>query len=443
MEWVKDRLKEFTIRLEEITDIFVHKIGGQSHNIYFCAKLDDKMSCYRNGSLPEDAKDAIEKSMEYFSINKEDPIYIGDTYYVTDKISCYKYLDGDFIVAFHVELENTPNTLLKEYFDTQIKNYLLYIVPLIYFNKDLYPEFFLESHIYAVTKTLVEEKINHDNLYKLNYVRTKKVSCFTVIDQLSTMTYEGEYLHNKCLIFAHNTKCDIEICNNINFREIKKVRKLLEITYRKSKENYLGLLCDIDSMEVKGLISPNGLSNYTMIVFIDKGKWSIICEGNELAIADSKVHFSNKKIDESNFKTIFINKFGNRNVNSILDIVKSATSQKHGTMIVISDSAEKEMERLNSTGYEVKYSKVENRYIEQITAIDGSVLVNPDGDIVGIGVILDGELSEECDINNSRGARYNSAIKYTYTRNREKENCMAVVISEDGDISIVIDGKEK
>ena len=86
--------------------------------------------------------------------------------------------------------------------------------------------------------------------------------------------------------------------------------------------------------------------------------------------------------------------------------------------------------------------KFKNMYIEQITAIDGSVMMSSDGEIVGIGVILDGESSAECNINSSRGARYNSAIKYKYSRKQNNEKCIAVVVSEDGDVNFIVDGKQ-
>lgn len=301
MEWEKGKLKDFTIRLEETTDIFVHKIGGKSYKIYFCAKNGNKIYCYRNESLPEEAKSYIEESIEYFGNNASELIYKRPSYYITDIINCYKYIDGDFIIAFYVELEEINNELLKEYFDRQIENYLLYVAPLIYHNKNFYSELMIESQISTVTKTLVEEKINYDNLCKVNLNRIKKSKYYTIIEQLSTMTYEGEYLKNKCLIFTHNMECDIEICKSFNFSEVKKVRKLLETTYIESDKNFLGLLCDIDTMKLKGLCSSNeSIGHYTMIVFKDKGKWSIICDDNKLDIIRSS-----RYIIPSTMKTVY------------------------------------------------------------------------------------------------------------------------------------------
>jgi len=62
------------------------------------------------------------------------------------------------------------------------------------------------------------------------------------------------------------------------------------------------------------------------------------------------------------------------------------------------------------------------------------------GNIHTIGAILDGESVVEADM--ARGARYNSAIKYTYSRKQNNEKCIAVVVSEDGDVNFIVDGKQ-
>ena len=61
-----------------------------------------------------------------------------------------------------------------------------------------------------------------------------------------------------------------------------------------------------------------------------------------------------------------------------------------------------------------------------------------DGVGQGIGVILEGSATDQGDP--SRGARYNSAIRYveTISKNPNYANCFAVVISEDGDVDMIL-----
>jgi DNA integrity scanning protein DisA with diadenylate cyclase activity len=69
-----------------------------------------------------------------------------------------------------------------------------------------------------------------------------------------------------------------------------------------------------------------------------------------------------------------------------------------------------------------------------ITAIDGAVLIDPTTTCYAIGVILDGLASNKGTP--SRGARYNSAIRYVETC---KYPCLAIIVSEDGSIDLVPD----
>lgn len=66
--------------------------------------------------------------------------------------------------------------------------------------------------------------------------------------------------------------------------------------------------------------------------------------------------------------------------------------------------------------------------------IDGAVLLDQNGKVYIIGVILDGKISPK-GTTMARGARYNSAVKYSYSHRNEKH--LVVVISEDGDCDFV------
>ncbi len=51
-----------------------------------------------------------------------------------------------------------------------------------------------------------------------------------------------------------------------------------------------------------------------------------------------------------------------------------------------------------------------------------------------IGVILDGRHNKLSGEDISRGARHNSAYRYVFEK---KHNCVAIIISEDGDVTLV------
>ncbi len=76
--------------------------------------------------------------------------------------------------------------------------------------------------------------------------------------------------------------------------------------------------------------------------------------------------------------------------------------------------------------------------LQGITAIDGAVFADLNGDCHAIGVIVDGQMVVEGDY--GRGARYNSIKNYItgYKVSHPKEICFAVVMSEDGMINVIL-----
>jgi DNA integrity scanning protein DisA with diadenylate cyclase activity len=70
--------------------------------------------------------------------------------------------------------------------------------------------------------------------------------------------------------------------------------------------------------------------------------------------------------------------------------------------------------------------------LQQLTRIDGAVLVGPEATCYAIGVILDGLATDRGD--RARGARFNSAVRYVDCRD---EPVVIVVKSEDGMIEVI------
>ena len=86
-------------------------------------------------------------------------------------------------------------------------------------------------------------------------------------------------------------------------------------------------------------------------------------------------------------------------------------------------------------GYQVYIREDMNaRWIEAIGKIDGAMLLDQYGKLYMVGVILDGEIPAK-GVNTSRGARYNSEVKYSYSHKKEKH--LLVVISEDGYFDVI------
>jgi hypothetical protein len=112
-------------------------------------------------------------------------------------------------------------------------------------------------------------------------------------------------------------------------------------------------------------------------------------------------------------------------------IVEAAAEQKKGTMVVIESNAADEAKRLATQATPIVPQALTPLLVQQLTKIDGAVLLDPHGVCHAVGVILDGEATAEGDP--ARGARYNSAVRYVTSA---QGKALAVIISEDGSFDV-------
>jgi hypothetical protein len=116
---------------------------------------------------------------------------------------------------------------------------------------------------------------------------------------------------------------------------------------------------------------------------------------------------------------------------NIWTIVEAAAEQKKGTMVVIASNAAGEAKRLATQATSIVPQLLTPALVQQLTKIDGAVLLDSHGVCHAIGVILDGQATTEGDP--ARGARYNSAIRYVTSA---AGKALAVIISEDGSFDV-------
>jgi hypothetical protein len=103
-----------------------------------------------------------------------------------------------------------------------------------------------------------------------------------------------------------------------------------------------------------------------------------------------------------------------------------------GHMVVIAADAATEAGRLAKQGTRIKPVPATLSLLEGACRIDGTALVDVRGHCHAIGVILDGVAQPECTP--SRGARYNSAVRYVANSNQPR---MAIVVSDDATLDII------
>ena len=262
---------------------------------------------------------------------------------------------------------------------------------------------------------------------------------YDACNTISSLKYEGAEGFGKMVIAqkSHpNVKLTMELENPIHIKDFRKVRKFLELADHKQ-------LILSDSVLIYGLCQLSGKYNYHdeslfIVHFTKHFHWEVVHhEQIMVSVAFRMPDLYNERISREKFYTSLKRLFSGidkARLHTLWDITMEATKQKHGTILAISSEAEQEAIRLSSQCFKIKPIRINKDIIHQITSIDGAVLIDTDCICHAIGVILDGIATGNGD--SSRGARYNSAIRY-YEYMENKAKTMLVVISEDGLIDLI------
>ncbi|HEB2439600.1 hypothetical protein CN335_12530 [Bacillus thuringiensis] len=346
----------------------------------------------------------------------------------------------------------------------------------------------LEQNIDDFISSIGRDFINNLINRVCNEEGNEKYNLHDEFNFISTLNYEGHSINAKLLlvdenVIDENINFAIKFNEQISFKEHRKIRKLLEMTddniylIGDNKHIYgLGNLRNLHGLQ-EGytsralLIDFIGRFEYKIksikiihnITVGETGKYEIVNwfyeEKNLLSVKYRKMELIENTLSETKLKDALQKTFnsyflkeGNANgeierdkkITDIIDIVKCAYNQKHGTTLVITtpDIAKEEVQRLKKQSIkinliDIKRSNYFKKIVEKITTIDGALYMDITGQFHAIGVILDGYAEAE-EGDSSRGARYNSAIRYKNGKS-VNGNCIIIVISEDGMIDILPD----
>ena len=121
-----------------------------------------------------------------------------------------------------------------------------------------------------------------------------------------------------------------------------------------------------------------------------------------------------------------------KEIHHFITLYEAAVGQRHGSMLMVAEEAQAEANRLGGQGTQIDPIVMTPDLYHQVTAIDGAVMIDPHGVCHAIGVILDGPARPEGTA--SRGARYNSAIRYVGSSDTPR---LAVVVSDDDTVDVI------
>ncbi|MGW5891950.1 diadenylate cyclase, partial [Priestia megaterium] len=276
-----------------------------------------------------------------------------------------------------------------------------------------------------------------------------------IINEISNLKYEkanikGEIVFPTALVehIVNNPNRVINLHSLVSFKETRKIRKLLEMTSEKYRlisldesKSYGNHNFDAYGVSI-GTIKESYLDACFIIKFNGPLEWELY-RGNKFILSSSNYKVS-LRMNSPDVKSYLKDKFhsvfdkNDSNFERVWEIIQASTQQSKGTMLVVSNKAKEESYRLKDMSFNVNPFRLTKNFVKTISSIDGAIMADPSGVCHALGVILDGISVEYSAADPSRGARYNSAIKYRDLMKMDsKARFMIVVVSEDGMIDVI------
>ena len=362
---------------------------------------------------------------ELFSVNSKQSIFLFNNSYLNKTVMYNEWgaLDdnSEDICLYGVVVEYkrmSYSTIIHELF-SQICLLCRNILDYYYFEIE---DFRLTNLVYMALKKQID--VDLFNTLSATYYEKRAVSggiCLVSDDSIDTQKYELKIKFKDKYLFS--------------LENVRQVRKLLEMT---SDELFL--------IENEDFII--GIGNSTeqcdTFKFYDHQCWSYYKNGIELlSYKEGKYTFlfGNYRNYVLDFPKDFIKDDCIIYINSLLNAIRY---QKHGTLLIVTDEAQAEVERLCALerGYAIYPIDLKDPkskcFLNSITSIDGAAFTDTSLICYGVGIILDGIAVKAGK--SSRGARYNSAR--CYIDGKPPEKYTAIVISSDETIDIIYNKKD-
>lgn len=253
---------------------------------------------------------------------------------------------------------------------------------------------------------------------------------------ISTLTYESaEGIGTIAIARKHHPaiRVWIELNNPVPLDNYGAVRKLLQLA-----SDRMALLSDSSVVYGLGEALPSYdpmAEDLFQIRFRRQFVWDLVhANWTMMHVRFGQPELKAPGFDRERFERDtprILQNIGANELKTLGDLAARMASDAHGALLIVSDDAKSESARLQKQGMQVTPFRLTTDNISWVTSIDGAVLSDAEGNCFALGVILDGLASDRCLP--SRGARFNSAIRYVYS----DQGRLAIVKSEDGTISVI------
>jgi hypothetical protein len=258
-----------------------------------------------------------------------------------------------------------------------------------------------------------------------------------VMDAVSTLPYEGRAGAGTFVLARQSHPAVIiklRLRSPVSLRSTRSVRKLLEMTGKD-----LSLLTDGNVVFGLGSLKEqfgSGDEDIFTLRIVSRGTWELEYNSLPLLRVDNaipsvpKPRMSRERFADTVLRVLW--QSDNVDVDWLWNLALAAADTAHGTMLVVTDAASTEAERLQPQAWAIDPILLTVEGLMPLTNIDGAVLLNPSGRCHAVGVILDGSANGNGDP--ARGARFNSAIRYLSTTTAPT---VIIIVSEDGMIDVM------
>lgn len=261
---------------------------------------------------------------------------------------------------------------------------------------------------------------------------------FQHMNEITATAYEGSAASGHLVLAGRHAAEAVEVVvkldEPVHLRSTRSIRKLLEVTAPDFR-----LLVDDNAVYGIGRVRPDasqGQAEPAYLVDVTAhATWDLTSGSASLMrVAYGVASLPRPLLDPRLFGDAIQRLFdiGEDRIGNLWNLVEAAAAASHGTILAIVDGAAEEAVRLQSESTRIEPMPLTAELTRRVSAIDGAILVDPDGTCHAIGLILDGLASGTGD--RGRGARFNSALRYTRSTGHRS---LLVVVSEDGSVEFV------
>lgn len=257
------------------------------------------------------------------------------------------------------------------------------------------------------------------------------------LDSVSAQPYEGRAGVGSLVLAPRgheSVEVDIAFEQQVSVRSTRALRKVLEMS-----DPDLHLLTDGRDVYGMGRLADSYASageECFGVTVVGRGSWELAHNGTPLLrVNNGSARLPREPISKERFVDTVIRSFQDADATSadlLWSLAGACADQTHGTMLVVHPSAADEGARLLPQALTIEPRLLEGSALRAVTSIDGAVLVSPDGLCHAVGVILDGLATGTGAA--SRGARYNSAVRYLAGGGK---GSLVIIVSEDGTIDLL------